>query len=719
MKTNSIKRRSAGYVSFLMVAAMGATLLVMMVFSYKAAVRVHAVQAGVQLQVDYAEKEDAVLRALVAITPKRAIRAMQQGSNASATNRDALSWNTIFSDALVLANARQSISAELKTAMGAGGAIDGNVGDAGLGDVSQIVKAATSETGLISSGLNRSLGAGYPVPLSDNNLTEVARDRSWPIISNRKVYGSLAQTGVALPVETYPNMNLITYPNLNFGYALPGQPFVAKRNWWAFSLDLSAADAAATRAVTSKRDFVLSIYEIPSQLAISASSFMALGAHEDGEAWQHTTIDGGVYLDKAMVEGETALSAIATRRGADLSSGSTVGGLGFTGDPMAPGLREQYQLTQGDYFFPVSMPSESGRAAFVGINRGADFLDRLSHSPETSVLSSTAWNDYSVGALQCAMQLDVTEVVSSSNKTPTELRFSYLKGGVRKNLDISLTTGAGTGLPAGYLYACPEYSTYNFGSTVVDVAYGKNGVYAFQTGVSGSVYFDNSRFGDPLVGVVKVGYFRPSFPFEIKTMQSGKLCVAVYPQRMPAFLTALGADSPAVNHSLVVNVDYTTATGSNLLAKPSIPCTELDYGLILLECANLSPFTKGFSLVTNLRLYYGDDFNTVATAPPTGFTPANGVFYPPCSVFAPEKRFGVDDDPLAVDMLGQLGSLASTDAGSPTRPLDMVKGSGLDVDQERIVVNLKPITHPAELPPINMMNWLVVVEERREEFKAN
>jgi hypothetical protein len=31
-------------------------------------------------------------------------------------------------------------------------------------------------------------------------------------------------------------------------------------------------------------------------------------------------------------------------------------------------------------------------------------------------------------------------------------------------------------------------------------------------------------------------------------------------------------------------------------------------------------------------------------------------------------------------------------------------------------VNLKPIKHPAELPPITMMNWLVVLEERRKEF---
>ncbi|MBN8460453.1 MAG: hypothetical protein J0M04_21700 [Verrucomicrobia bacterium] len=705
-----------GYVSMMTVVVIGTTLLLMMVFSYKRAMSSHAVQASVQLQTDYAEKEDAVLRAIVALTPNRAIRAMQNGSNASATASNPLRWQEIFGDALALANARQSISNELKTTLGGANVIRANVGDSGLATVSDIFKAVGGESGYVSSGLNRSLGTGYPVPLSDSDSTESTRDKTWPIISAKKVYGSLAQSGVALPVGTYPNPNVITYPNINFGYARPGQPFVAKRNWWAFSMDLAEHDAATTLAVTSKRNFVLSIYEIPSQLAISASSFMALGEHETGGEWQHTTIEGGVFVGKAMVEGDTALPALATRRGASLSGGTRVGGLGFTGDPMAPGLREQYQLTQGDYFFPVSMPSESGRAAFVAINRGADFLDRLSHSTESNTLSSTTWNNYSVGALQSAMRLDITDAVSTTNKTPTKLRFSYLKSGVRQNLDISLTAGAGTGLPAGYLFACNENQSYNFGTTVVDVAYGKNGTYAYQTGVSGSVTFNNARFGDPLVGVVKAGYFRPSFPFEIKQMESGKICVAVYPERMPAFLTALGADGPAVNNSIAVNVDYTTATGSVRLTRPSIPCTDLDYGLILLECDDLRAYTKGFSLVTNLRLFYGDDFNTTAATPPSGYTPS-GTYYPPCSIFAPEKRFGADIDPLAVDVSGQIGSLASEDAANPTRPLDIKKGSGFSVDRNRIVVNLRPITHPADLPPITMMNWLVLIEERRGEFQ--
>ncbi len=50
------------------------------------------------------------------------------------------------------------------------------------------------------------------------------------------------------------------------------------------------------------------------------------------------------------------------------------------------------------------------------------------------------------------------------------------------------------------------------------------------------------------------------------------------------------------------------------------------------------------------------------------------------------------------------------------RPLDSKGGSGTDLTSDRITVNLSQIRHPAELPPITMMNWLVLLEERRKEY---
>lgn len=267
-------------------------------------------------------------------------------------------------------------------------------------------------------------------------------------------------------------------------------------------------------------------------------------------------------------------------------------------------------------------------------------------------------------------------------------------------------------LPVGYIRSGGEDSTAFF-ATPVDVAYGANGFYFYRNAVSGTIRFDNQTFGDPIVGTLKSGFFRTQYPFEIKNLPNGKICLAVYPQRFATFMALLGADSLAVNNSLAVNVDYIT---SAFHTKPNIPCTENDYGVILQECANLTSFTTGFSLVTNLRLHIGDDFNVVPTTPPTGFTPPSGVFYPPSSLFAPEKRYGVELDPFAVVHSGQVGSVAADNIAAPIRPLEAKGVSGSAMGASRITVNLTPITHPAVLPPITMMNWLILIEERRKEF---
>lgn len=719
MNFSSSRPGKPGYISYVLVLSTGAILLMLTVLTYRRAVAAQTLQATVQLRSDYSEKEDAILRSIVALTPNRAIRAMQNNSNSSTTISRPLRWKNIFTESLDLANARTSIPSDVLSSLNLTNVKVGNTGDSAMSAPNRVFSQISGvnddlDTSWASAGINRSLGTGFPVPLTTTYGTTIDRDRSYPIISRDKQYGSLAQSGVALPVSTYPNFNLLKYPQINFGYAKPGDPFVAKRNWWAFSLDVADHDDDKTAIAHSRRDFVVSIYEIPSQLAISASSFMSLGKFASGEAWGDVTIDGGVFAGKAQVEGETALTAVSSRRSMALSGGSTIGGQSFSANPFTPGVRETYQMTQGE-FFPVSLASESGRVAFVPINRGADFFDRLSHSTESLTLSPTTWNNYSIGALQCAMRLDITQVVSATNKTPTTLRFSYMKGGVRQDLTLPLNIGPTNGLPPGYLFACNEDQTYNFGTAVVDVAYGKNGSFAFQTGVTGSVTFNNARFGDPAYGVVKTGYYKPSYPFEVKTLASGKICLAVYPQRFASFLASLNADGTAVNHSLVVNVDYTTATGSIYLTKPSIPCTDLDYGVILQECADLTSFTKGFSLVTNLRTYIGDDINIVPATPPSGYTPV-GQYFPPMSLFFPEKRYGVDVDPFAVRLGGQLGSLASETNANPVRPLDSTTMTGTSLGASRITVNLRPITHPAELPPITMMNWLVVMEERKKEF---
>ncbi|MCW1921630.1 hypothetical protein OKA05_03640 [Luteolibacter arcticus] len=727
---------SRGYISYIMVLSVGSMLTVMTLSAYKYAGASQTIQKETQLRVDYQEKEDAILRGIVNIVPNRAMRAMQSGSNTSGAVRDSLRWKNIFSDALDQAGARSSISSALATQIGGSKAVVANSGDVAVqtddlkdangnvvkaSNIEQVFDAIDPETGFVSAGIGRSLGTGFPAPLETSNSNVTSRDPVYPIISTTKEYRTLAQSSLPLPVSTYPLYNRVPYPEIRFGYCSPGQLFVAKRNWWAFSMHLGEHGGllksyARGDSQVGERDFILSIYEIPSQLAISAEAFTKIGTHADGTPWQHANIQGGIYATRAQVDSGMHVDRLMARRGLALGSDVTVGANAIDGNPLTPGVREKYEVTTGAYM-PVALASESGRAAFVSINRGADYFDRFAHTNETSVLSPTTWNNYSVGALQCAMRLDIKSVVSSTNRTPTELRFEYMKAGARVTLNVPLTAGPAPGLPTGYIKVADEGQTYNFGTQLVDVAYGTNSSYVYKTGVTGNITFNNATFTDPVVGTLKYGYFRPTYPFEVKMLQGTKPCIAVYPERFKAFLTSLGADGLDVNHSLAINVDYTT-TGINMPAyKPSIPCTNNDYGVLMTECDDLTPFTKGFSLVTNLRLYIGDDFNVVSTPPPAGSglpTP----FYPPASLFAPEKRYGTDFDPLKVEVAGQMGHLKGDD-GSGTNPvhlLDFKMASEANAAAANIDVNLRPITHPAELPPVTMMNWLVVIEERRKMF---
>jgi hypothetical protein len=146
----------------------------------------------------------------------------------------------------------------------------------------------------------------------------------------------------------------------------------------------------------------------------------------------------------------------------DISTGASIGDNPFVenagdgtvnaSDPFAPGVREQYELTHGT-FMPVSLTSETGRAAFIPINRGIEFFDRYAHSSELNTLSDTTWNDYTVGAIQCAMHIDITDVRGPDDSSPGELTFRYQKNGIEETMVIDLETGP-DGSSSGIYLVC-------------------------------------------------------------------------------------------------------------------------------------------------------------------------------------------------------------------------------------------------------------------------
>lgn len=223
MKTIRVRTGKPGYVSYALVLSTGLILSVLTLAAYQRAMNSHSVQSKVVLKADYAEKEDAILRSIVAITPNRAIRAMQHESNRSASSKKPMRWETIFSDALDMANARTSIPTELFDALGNPDLVLANAGDSDLESYSKIFKPYSTGAN-VTRGMQNDLGDNFPPVLSCDNSNTYKRDDNWPIISHDKYYGTNVQDRVGASVTDYPLYNILTYPQINFGYASPGRP---------------------------------------------------------------------------------------------------------------------------------------------------------------------------------------------------------------------------------------------------------------------------------------------------------------------------------------------------------------------------------------------------------------------------------------------------------------------------------------------------------------
>lgn len=632
-----------GYVSTLSVIVLSAIMLTMVASSFRFSLQSQQVQKKTQIRIDYSQKEQALMRATIGEVTNAAMRCMMSESNAAAwqtPNR----WRWIFETARNKADGETALESTERGVLGiAEAAISGNTGDGSQDHIVNNITATLSQSSehmfYINGGTNstgQALGSDYPEALMLSNSVLEMRDRDRPIITYEKTYADGSQFK-ALP-----------YPNVHFGYREQGQTFIAKRNWWAFSMDYGKLSENQTGVKTHKRDYVLSIYEVPSQLGLSGMGDVMLGQHADGTAWQNITIEGSVFAERATLK-SVALEQLAVRRNYDLDSASTLGGL--TRDSIDGTLqgREEYEASHSGSaspFYPLSTAGDSGNVAFVSINRGEDMFDALSNTLDTNSASPTGWNLYSRPAMQCKMVLRVEDVYSATDQTPTSISFRYKMGGI----DTTETFTAGVNWPTAH---SAEGAT---------------------------------------------------FPFHLEETPYGqRKGITVYVERLADYLAAQGADSLDINNSLLVDANY--RDNANIW-RPNIPSLSEDISLIIRNSKDLTAFTKGFSMVTPFRMYLAGDLNQVSS----GTGPTGDAVYPPVSLFAPEKRFGLRKEEMEIRFAGQLNELRK-DGGGTTHILDLPSGENEVVDSDNIHANLFTIDDPSQLPPINHMNWLVVIEE--------
>jgi hypothetical protein len=467
-----------------------------------------------------------------------------------------------------------------------------------------------------------------------------------PIVSLEKQYGT-QDSGLLADVTNYPLYNLIPYPNMRFGYAAPGQPFVAKHNWWAFTVNYGNS------ARSLAKNYILSLYEIPSQMPIEASTFASIGRHEDGTTWSSSqiSIDGTIYAKQLAVEGSFGASRLAGGSSIDITDSVSLGGVSVSNSFDALGVREQLQADNGSDSLPVALAANSGRLAFLPIQPGSLFLQRPPSSP-----APTTWQNYAIGAQRCAVTVEALSMVSYENQTPVRIRVRFLSP-TATAMEVILERGS-------------------------------NWPNIFEAG------------GDAV-------------PFQTELTDSNRSCLTF---RASLFGAWLAGEWQAAQPSINSSIHFSTCNCTGERRMPRSGCRARhrapeDMCVILRAGKDLSSYTRGLSIVSPLRVYVGDDLNDVATSAPAGSgLPSGSEFYPPMSIFAAEVRVGTTSFTRPIEVIGQLGTLV-TGGASNWKPLDIKSGADDAVHAEMINAQLSPLRSPAELPPVHQMNWLVVIEE--------
>ena len=645
------RRRPGGFASLPAVTAVALMLTLSLLMMFREGMMNRDQTARSQLRADYHQREEAVLRALVAVFPKKAIACMKGDYAAS----DNYSWNTIFTEAVAMASASESLSDNVISELGLERARRGDVGDDEAAAVKSWITSLTGVEGTVTPGttayaavFQQPAFAGKVPPLLDMPAALQDADEERPVVSLEKHY-STQGPGLLADVTKHPVYNLIPYPNIRFGYAAPGAPFVAKRNWWALTLKFGAQSQGSRQPVpVAEKHYVLSLYEVPSQLPIEGAAFAEIGKYHDGVAWNAATVSitGGVYADKVSMNGGFGINRIAGKQAIQMSERMTLDGSEVGDDFDAAGVREQLQADRRSDVLPVALSANSGRLAFLPVKRGSDFLQKLTGTVN-------AWETYSRGAEKCRISVEGIAMVSLVDQTPTAIRVTFQT-------------------PAG-------------GTTQVVLRRDTNWPTQFEA--AGAV-----------------------IPFQTELTDTNRSCLTFYPGLLDAWLVSQGGAAVATNNSIRFATD---ATADPVTVKPlADPLTPEDMAVIIRKGINLTAFTTGLAVVAPLRVYVGDDLNAYAqAAPPAGSgLPAGTVFYPPMSIFAAELRIGTTAFNRPFEHHGQISTLAAGTI-SGWQPLDVKSGSDDAVHTDSIAAELKPLGSPAELPPVHQMNWLVVLEE--------
>ena len=272
-------------------------------------------------KVDIATREDALMREILqqAATGMLPATAGITGQPLTWTQIMTLAVNNLYATSY----ATTAELAGLQTA----GAIPANVTLANTGDTGGALLG-------IFKGYNNEVPYGGTSGLANLVPANATLAAVEPPLMNWSASGTLtAATALTTPQEFFlgslytgsspllsasKRWGSIAYPNIRFGYKQPGEVFIARRAWWRIPLVYSTGQYTQEdqgganqiyRYPSAAANYVLSVYEIPSQLPISGNANLQIGDNADGTAWAFgangISITGSIYASQIQLAGGT------------------------------------------------------------------------------------------------------------------------------------------------------------------------------------------------------------------------------------------------------------------------------------------------------------------------------------------------------------------------------------------------------------------------------
>jgi hypothetical protein len=516
----------------------------------------------------------------------------------------------------------------------------------------------------------------------------------------------------------------VPFPNIRFGLMRPGDNMVARRVWWripvVYQTTQGSLEAPGTaRFPAAPANYILSIYEIPSQLPITGNANIQLGLNPDGSSWGNTSsttnqvnITGSIYGDAVQLNGGTYGGGISSRNQVNVLTSSTVAGENFTDNTYNNlGVREQKDLTRAIGAAPVSVAGDNGKVMLVPLAAGnAFYLPSPNATP-------TAWDLYSLPYYHCRIRI----TISGTNNT-----LNYQNG------VVSPTAGA-ISVQIRYLPDTTKLPDAVFG--VADSAAGWQQVTYAQASNS-DILVNGPNAGGASSGALTDPVSKTTANFLLYTSTAtGSSDTNVLEIDLLQMYRTLGITDPNLTPASCYSIYIQCPASQN----PNNPNPQ-NLGIVIKDADDLTgsaqlgntspgPFTNGLSILSTQRIYLaggaiqqtglpGSGFNAVPWPnPPDPSNPS----YPATSIYAPDVRYGMTDLAPTIAVIGQVAVSQAIPGGTPVNPLSFSNGANTTISGASY--QLKAVSTPrisipgtglvASMPPITRLSLLFTVEKER------